>query len=107
MQRPRIGEANLGALTGAVVGATGGLFALGIAAAILNRDPARLFATPTLGVAGFVISGLIGWLLGGQLGPRLEGLLGERNGGIIGGVIGGLLPVTAIALLGWYLVTPH
>ncbi len=102
-----MGEANLGALAGAVVGATGGLFAIGIAPAILSRNAALLFGTPTLGLAGFLVSGPIGWLLGGQLGPPLEGPLGERNGSILGGVIGGLVPVAGIALLGWYLVTPH
>lgn len=107
MRRPGFGEANLGALTAAVVGAIGGLFAVGIGPAILYRDPAMLLATPLLGVIGWIISGLTGWFVGGQIGPRLERKLGERNGNVIGGIIGGLLPVISIALWGWYMVTSH
>ena len=40
--KPGLGEANLGALVGAVVGATGGLFAVGIAPAIMAKNAALL-----------------------------------------------------------------
>ena len=83
-------EANLGALVGVVVGAIGGLFAVGIAPAILMRDSAQLFVTPTLGMIFWLLGGPVGYLIGGQIGPRLEGVLGERRGNILGGIIGGL-----------------
>src|SRR5262249_49396069 len=89
MRRPSFGEANLGALIGAIVGATGGLFAIGIPPAILLRDPARLFGTPILAVISFLICGCSGWLIGGQLGPRLGEISNSRRGETVGGVLGG------------------
>jgi len=107
MRKPPFAEANLGAIVGTVVGASGGLFALGIARAILARDPGMLVATSILNVACWLLSGLGGWLIGGQLGPRFERLLPEPRGQVLGGILGGLVPVVLFALLGWYLVTPH
>jgi hypothetical protein len=107
MRRPGIGEVNLGALVGVVVGAIGGLFAVGVAPAILFRNPALLFATPLLGIISWIISGIAGWIIGGQIGPRLEERLGERNGSYIGGTIGGLVPIISIALWDWYMVAGH
>ena len=104
MKKLRIGEANLGALVGVAVGSIGGLFAVGLAPAILNHDLKELFAARALGLAGFVISAPIGWLIGGQLGPRLERRFGDRAGGIVGGAIGGLAPVVSLALWSWYMV---
>lgn len=104
---PRLWEASQGALVGAVVGAIGGLFAVGIAPAILTRDPAMLFATPKLGLICWLVSGIVGWLLGGQFGPRFNRRFEIRGAEIAGGIIGGLIPITLIALWGWYLVTPR
>lgn len=97
-------EANLGALVGVVVGATGGLFAVGIAPAIVLRNAAELVSTPVLGMIFMLLGGPIGYFIGGQIGPRLEGWLGEQRGNIFGGVIGGLIPVVSVALWGWYMI---
>ncbi len=107
MQKPGPGEYNLGALTGAVVGSLGGLFAVGLARAIVGGHIALLFGTPILGLIGFVVSGGIGWLLGSQLGPLLGAWGKSQQMEIVGGVIAGLVPSTLIALWGWYMVTPH
>ena len=104
---PGLWQASLGALIGAVVGAIGGLFAVGIAPAIMERKVAVLFATPLLGLICWIISGVLGWVLGGQLGPRLGNYFQHRNAEIVGGVMGGLIPIMLIALWGWYMVTPH
>jgi hypothetical protein len=105
--KPRLWEASLGSLTGAIVGAIGGLFAVGLAAAILSRDLAVLLSTPILSMCSWLISGVTGWLFGGQIGPRLGDHFQNRNAEITGGVMGGLIPVVLIALWGWYMVTPH
>jgi hypothetical protein len=104
MRHPRLWELNLGALVGVVVGAIGGLFAVGIAPAIALRDAAQLFVFPTLGMIFWLLGGPIGYFIGGQIGPRLEGILGERRGNYLGGLIGGLVPAASIALWGWYMI---
>ena len=103
--KPRLGESNWGALAGAVVGATGGLFAVGIAPAIIAKNPALLFRYPIIGVFGMLVGGPIGWLVGGQLGPRLGEKCDSHRAEIVGGVVGGLVPVAIIALWGWYMKT--
>ena len=105
MRKPPIGEFNLGALGGAVVGSIGGLFAVGLPPAILARNPALLFDTPILGVLSWLISGLVGWFLGGQVGPRLGEKYGSQQAEIFGGALAGLIPVVGITLLSWYLKT--
>ncbi len=107
MRNPRPGEANLGALAGSVVGAIGGLFAIGIAPAIINRNAALLFETPMLAMFSFFVGGGLGWLLGGQIGPRLGETFQRQKAEVTGGVVGGLLPVIAIALWSWYMVARH
>jgi hypothetical protein len=101
------GESNLGAVAGAVTAAIGGLFAIGIAPAIIGRNPAMLFSTPMLGLLCWLVSGPVGWLIGGQLGPRVGQQFNNQRAEIIGGAIGGLIPVILIALWGWYMATPH
>ena len=96
----------MGALIGAIVGAIGGLFAVGIAPALIARNLYLLFAWPLLGLVCWFISGPVGWVIGGQLGPWLGTKFDGRAAEITGGVLGGLVPVTAIALWGWYM-TPH
>jgi hypothetical protein len=103
--KPGLGESNLGALVGAVVGATGGLFAVGIAPAIIDRNLAVLFRYPIIGVFCMFVGGPIGWLVGGQLGPRLGTKYDTQGAEITGGVLGGLAPVVLIALWGWYMNT--
>lgn len=97
----------MGAIVGAVVGAIGGLFAVGLGAAILSREPALLLATPKLSMICWLLSGGGGWLIGGQLGPRLGDRFNHRNAEIVGGVVGGLIPVALVALWGWHMVTAH
>jgi uncharacterized protein YcfJ len=103
--KPGWGESNLGALAGAVVGATGCLFAVGIAPAIIARNLAVLFRYPIIGLFCMLVGGPIGWLIGGQLGPRFGERYDSPRAEITGGVIGGLLPVLLIALWGWYMKT--
>ena len=107
MRGPSFAAANMGALAGAIAGATGGLFALGIAPAVIDRNAALLFGTPILGLICFFICGTLGWLIGGQIGPRLGERFEPRSAEVVGGVLGGLVPVTLIALWGLYMVAAH
>jgi hypothetical protein len=100
--RPSIGEANRSALIGAAIGSIGGLFALGLAPAIMYHSPEWIMRWPKLNLFSFCLCGTVAWLLGGQIGPRLLGIFGLRNGLIIGGIIGGLMPVAGIVAFGWY-----
>ena len=104
MRKPSIGEYNLGALAGAVVGSICGLFSVGLAPAILARNPALLFGTPILGVISWIVSGLLGWFLGGQIGPRVGEKVGTQQSELMGGALGGLIPAACIALWSWYMV---
>lgn len=105
MNEPRIGEASKGALAGAVVGAIGGLFAINIGPAIVERNLSLLFSTPILSLISWFISLPLGWVIGGQLGPRLGHWRNSERVEIVMGAIGGLLPVIAIAAFGWYKLT--
>jgi len=107
MRRPPLGEANLGALAGAVVGAIGGLFAIGIGPAILGKSLALLFGTPILALMCWFVSGPIGWLIGGQVGPRIGERFNTQRAEVLGGALGGMVPVVLIALWGWYMVLPR
>jgi hypothetical protein len=97
----------MGALAGAIVAAVGGLFAIGIAPAVLARNLALLFGTPILSLICWVVSGPVGWLIGGQIGPLLGEKFRTRRAEVVGGALGGMVPVVLIALWGWYMVTPH
>jgi hypothetical protein len=103
MKDPGMGQSHLGAVAGAIVGAIGGLFALGTAPAILGHDPTLLFATPILNLASWIVSGLGGWFLGGQIGPLLGKLFKSIKAEAVGGALGGLVPVLLIALWGWHM----
>ncbi|HEX5222848.1 MAG TPA: hypothetical protein VFZ59_25045 [Verrucomicrobiae bacterium] len=105
MREPSVGKENLGAVIGAVIGAVGGLFAIAIPLAIMTGNVQMLSIARRLGLFGFLISVPVGWFAGGYLSHALEKKLSRKAAGIVGGIIGGLLPVTAIALLGWYLVS--
>lgn len=105
MRKPGIGEASQGALAGAVVGATCGLFAADIAPAIIGHKLALLFSTPKISLVCWVVSWAAGWLIGGQIGPRLGEKLGSQRAEIVGGCLSGLIPAVLIALWGWYMVT--
>jgi len=107
MRPPPEGKSQLGGLSGLIVGAIGGLFALGLAPSILERNPAFLFATPMLSLLSWVVSGFSGWYLGGVLGRLLGKLFKSLKAEAVGGVFGGLIPVLAIVWLGWYMVTRH
>jgi hypothetical protein len=101
--RPRIGEANLGAVAGASVAATGGLFAVGIVSAIITQSPSSMFGTPKLALISFLVSGPLGWLLGGQIGPRVGQRWNSPKAEIITGAICGLVPF-GLVVLAWYLL---
>lgn len=105
MRKPSIGEYNLGALGGAVVGSIGGLFAIGLPPAILYRNPAFLLRTPILGLICWLVCGVVGWFIGGQVGPRLGEKYGSQQAEIAGGALAGLIPVAGIVLLSWYMTT--
>lgn len=100
---PGFGEASLGAVAGTAVAGIGGLFAIGIATAIIKRDVTLLFQTPVLSVISWLVSVPAGWLVGGQIGPRLGDRFRSSRVEVVTGGLGGLLPVVLIALLGWYL----
>jgi hypothetical protein len=102
MIKPPLGEYNMGALAGAVVGSIGGLFAIGVVRAILGRNIALLLGMPILGVASFLICGIAGWLVGGQIGPRLGEKYYSQRVEILGGALGGVIPVLLVALWAWY-----
>lgn len=106
MRKPGFGEANMGALAGAVIGAIGGLFAIGIGPAIANQNIRLLVGTPILAIVSLLVCGPLGWLIGGQIGPRLGGKFNTQRAETIGGVIGGLVPVVLVALWAWYM-TAH
>jgi hypothetical protein len=93
-------------LAGAVVGAIGGLFAVGIVDAITQRN-LSLIVKPTLGVIGLLLSGPSGWLLGGQIGPRFGEAFRSVRAEIAGGVLGGLVPVVLVALWAWWYWSTH
>jgi len=105
MRKPSIGEYNLGALGGAVVGSIGGLFAIGLPPAILHRNPALLFATPILGLMCWIVSGIAAWFIGGQVGPRLGDKYRSQQAEILGGALTGLIPVATIVLWSWHMAT--
>ena len=107
MRPPPEGKSQIGAVSGLVVGAIGGLFALGLAPAILERNPTFLFATPMLSLVSWVVSGFSGWFLGGLIGRVMGKLFKSVKAEATGGAFGGLIPVLAIAWLGWYMVTRH
>jgi hypothetical protein len=90
-------------MAGAVVGGIGGLFALGIAPAIVFRQAAYLVQTPLLGLGSLVLCGVIGWLLGGQVGYRIGDRLRSEKAEIITGGLSGVVPVVVMIVFGWYL----
>lgn len=105
MQRRNVGEYNLGAISGAVVGSIGGLFAVSLARAIINGNAALLFDLPILGMLSWIISGVSGWFLGGWTGPRVGQQFRSQRAEMLGGGLAGLVPVVLIALWGWWMVT--
>ena len=64
-----------------------------------------MLGTPVFALISWAICLICGWIIGGQLGPRLGTKFKSLRAEIIGGVIGGLLPVIAIAMWSWYVVT--
>jgi hypothetical protein len=103
MRKPPLGEFNLGALAGAVVGSIGGLFAIGVVRAILGRNLALIFSMPILGMVSWVVCGVAGWLAGGQIGPRLGEKYYSQRAEAIGGGLGGLIPVLLVAIWALYM----
>lgn len=103
MNEPSVGKENLGAVLGAVLGAFGGLIAIAIPYAILTRNFQNLSVARNFGLISFVICTPFGWFAGGYLSHLLNKVLPLKPANILGGIIGGLLPVTGVALYGWYL----
>jgi hypothetical protein len=103
MLKPPLGEYNMGALAGAVVGSIGGLFAIGVVRAILGRNIALLLAMPLLGVVSFLVCGIGGWLVGGQIGPRLAEKYYSQRVEMLGGALGGVIPVLLVAAWALYM----
>ncbi len=99
------GEPNLAALIGACVGSITGLFAIGIAPAIIEHNAQLVIAHPTIGLFCFFVGGICGWLVGGRLGLKFARPRRIEQGHIAGGVIGGMLPFALLVLLGWFLWT--
>lgn len=107
MRKPGFGETNLGAVAGAVAGSFGGLFAVGLPPAILERDISRLFHTPIFTFIGWLVCLAAGWVIGGQIGPRLGEKYKSDRIEYIGGAIGGLIPVVLVALWSWHMSVSH
>jgi hypothetical protein len=107
MRKVEFEEISLGAVAGAVVASVGGLFIVGIISAIISQDPRVLFQTPIQSLISWLICTPLGWLIGGLIGPRLGERLKSRRAEIISGALGGLLPVLAIAVVGWYIGTHY
>ncbi|TAK92821.1 MAG: hypothetical protein EPO07_19000 [Verrucomicrobia bacterium] len=100
-RNPRIGEPSLSALIGALIGAPGGLIAVGLPLAIAEHDFSLIITVRTLGIAGLLLSAPVGWIVGGQIGPRLGRFFNPRNAEIVGGIIGGLTPALLIFAWAW------
>ena len=103
MRKPGLGEANLGAMAGAAVSGIVGLFALGVAPAILARNPAYLVGMPILGLASMVVCAIVGWVIGGQIAFRVGARYNSERAEILVGGLLGLAPPFLVMLLGWYL----
>jgi len=104
-QRPP-GVYSLSAVIGAVVGSTGGLFAIGAVRAILGQNIALIFRFPILGFLSWIVCGLLGWVLGGFIGPKCGQVFRSYQAELLGGAFGGLIPVLLVAIWAWYM-TPH
>ena len=86
-----------------VVGAIGGLFALGLVPTILYGDLHLILEIRKLNLLSWLISMAAGWWIGGFSGPWARRRFGTERSEIIGGVCGGLVPVVLVAALGWYI----
>jgi hypothetical protein len=103
MFKPPLGEYNMGALAGAVVGSIGGLFAIGVVRAVLGRNIALLLELQKLGLMSFLVCGIAGWLVGGQIGPRLGEKYYSQRMELVGGSLGGVIPVLLVAAWALYM----
>ena len=101
MKPGAIGEANLGALIGSCIGSITGLFAIGIAPAIIESNAQLVIAPPKIGLICFVLGGLFGWFAGGALGHKLAHVLSLQRAHVTAGIISGLLPFVGFVLFGW------
>jgi hypothetical protein len=105
MKPGAIGEPNLAALIGSSIGSITGLFAIGVAPAIIENNARLMMAHPTIGLLCFIVGGVVGWIVGGMLGSVLTRVRRIQQAHIAGGVIGGFLPFAAFVVLGWFLWT--
>jgi len=103
MRNSDFGRPNLGGMAGAVVGAIGGLFALGLIPAILTGNIRLMFDTPILNLFCWMISLPMGWFIGGFIGRPLGNRFRSERAEITGGVLGGFVPIILIAFFGWRL----
>jgi hypothetical protein len=105
MKEPSIGKENFGAVIGAVVGAIGGLVAITIPYAVMTGDFQALSAARRFGLISFVVCVPAGWFGGGYLTHLLERRIPVKVAAWVGGLLGGLIPVSAFAAWGYYLIT--
>lgn len=103
MKPGAIGEPNLAALIGSSIGSITGLFAIGVAPAVMEQNARLMIAYPTIGLLCFIVGGVFGWLVGGLLGSKLSRPRRVQQAHIAGGLIGGSLPFATFVLLGWFL----
>ncbi|PWU12593.1 MAG: hypothetical protein C5B50_21085 [Verrucomicrobia bacterium] len=107
MRNPSFGEANLGAVAGAVVAGMGGLFAIGIVRVIVYKDISLFLGTPKLNLLSWLVCLPFGWFLGGQIGPRMGEGFQSARAEIVGGIIGGIIPLLLMASVGWYVMVRY
>lgn len=103
MSSSQPGKSNLGGMTGAAVGAIGGLFALGVVPAISLGNPRLLFNTPILNLFCWVMSLAVGWVTGTFLGRFLGNKYQSERAEVVGGVMAGLLTILLGSCVGWLL----
>jgi hypothetical protein len=104
---PDLGRLNFGAVSGAVVGSVGGLFAVGIPPAIVFRSIQAMFSTPKIAVICFVISGVIGMMLGGVVGAWVSRRSFSQWPEVVAGGVCGLIPVIAVLWWSYVMVTSY
>lgn len=103
MRKLDLNEVGLGAVIGVAISGVGGLFAIQSVHAIMEGSARVLIETPKVTLLSWLICVPLGWFFGGVVGPRLGERFGSQKAEILAGAIGGLLPVLAIAALGWYI----
>ncbi len=93
-------------MAGAVTGAVGALFGVGLGPAIQSGDPGWLTATPIMSFLCFLVCGPLGWIMGGQGGPRIAGRFSDAPFFEIAvGIFAGLIPAGLVVWWGWRMMS--